>query len=748
MFTVEYKRIFLTGFLAVVFCCGAYGASPVDTFDALAQPSAALDDNTPIEVDAEQLDYDKANARITASGNVVITCGLDELHADRVLVNMNTGDAYALGNVVLKRGASETRGSKLQYNFRTRVCSLDDPEVNAAPFKVLADKVTRAGKNEYVLHRAKVTTCVYKHPHSHFHIRAKRITVVPGEHMKTKGAFWYFGRVPCLWMPYWRRNLAEDSGFRIYPGYRSKAGAYLLTSYFYSLSDTVRAEHHFDYRTKRGFAVGEDVKWNTPTSSGKLNLYYADDQEPLEDDEDPDLVDVDNQRYRIHLQHSQTFDPRTLLLLKLNYLSDTEVLEDFFDREHRLTRQPENYATLSHRRDAYTLTALATVRLNDFYSNLNRLPEASIDVMRLQLGKSSLYYEGQTAVAQLEQVWAEGSGVDDYSSMRLDTGHTIFQPRRYLGWLNLVPRVGYRGTYYSDTITTTTSDSIVTTTSTNTTVESGVTNTVISTTTSTNTTTDMVDAGAQLRNMFEVGAEVSFKAFKTWGRQGGERRHIVEPYANYTLRFEPNIEPVELYQFDYIDALDKGHQVLLGVRNKFQAKREGRPFDLADVNTFTVLELDTEGEEEMFESLFLDAEFRPNTWLSIDLDGMYSVKDSVIEQFNTRFDLIRDDMWSARVEHRYRNEDSNLLAGHVTFYPNARWALNVFGRYEFEESRVEEQGGFVQRKLDCLGIRLGASVLPGYTRSDGFEEDDEFRLMLEFWLTAFPELSVRTRQKY
>jgi len=748
MMTVECKRLFLFGLLAAIFCYGGYTRAADVSFGDLAKPSAALDKNTPIEVDAEQLDYDKVSGRITASGNVIITCGLDELHADRVLVNMNTGDAYALGNVVLKRGDNETKGTKLQYNFRTRVCSLDDPEVNAEPFRVLAEKVTRAGQNEYVLHDAKVTTCVFKHPHSHFHVRAKRLTVVPGEYMKTMNAFWYFGRVPCMYMPYWRRNLAEDSGFRVYPGYRSRWGAFLLTSYFYRLSNTVRAEHHLDYRTRRGVAVGEDIKWNTARSSGKLNLYYANDQEPIDDDEDLATADIENQRYRIRLQHAQTFDPRTLMLMKVNYLSDTDILEDFFSGEYRRATQPENYLSLSHRRDAFTVTALANVRLNEFYTNLNRLPEVSLDVMRLQLGKTSLYYEGQTAVANLEQVWPEDSGTDDYSALRVDTSHMLFQPRRYLGWLNLVPRAGYRGTYYSDTVTRTTSDSVSTTTSTNTTVEGGVTNTVVSMVTETNTVTDIMNGGAQLRNIFEVGAEVSFKAFKTWGRDGGTRRHIVEPYANYTFRLEPDILPDELYQFDSVDALGEVHQTLLGIRNKIQTKRNGRPYDLADINTFTTLELNAEGEEKVFERVGLDAEFRPTRWLSLDMDGIYDVEDSVLAQFNTRFDLERDEMWSARVEHRYRFEDSNLLAGTLTFYPNTRWGLNVFGRYEFEESRIEEQGGYIQRKLDCLGMRFGASVLPGYTRSDGTERDDEIRVMLEFWLTAFPQLSVSTKQKY
>jgi LPS-assembly protein len=735
--------------LLVVLCGGVgYAASLGDRFGAESQPSSAIDENTPIEVDADSLDYDKANGRITANGNVVVICGVDELHADRVLVNMNTGETYALGHVVLKRGGKTTEGTKLQYNFRTRVCSLDDPDVDAAPFRVKAAKVTQLARNEYVLESAKITTCKYKHPHSHFHIRAKQVTVVPGEYMKSKGAVWYFGRVPCLYIPFWRRNLDPDSGFRFYPGYRSKWGGYLLSSYYHRWTPTLRGEHHLDYRGERGVAFGEDLKWNTENASGKMNLYFLDDQMPIEPDEDPDASDVESQRYRIHLEHAHNYGDRTLLLSQLNYLSDADVLEDFFDRQYRESRQPENYLSLSHRQDAYTLTAHANMRLNDFYSNVNRLPELSLDVMRLQIGRSSFYYEGQTTAAQLEKVWSDNSEDEDYSAMRLDTSHVLYQPRRYFGWLNLVPRAGYRGTYYSATLDRETSGVVSTTASTNEVVAGGITNMVASTVTSTNMETRVFESGAKLRNTFEVGAEVSFKAFKTMDQRGSGLRHVVEPYANYSFLLEPNILPEDLYYFDSVDTLEELHQTLVGVRNKIQTKRKGRPFDLVDVDVFTRLKFNTEGEEEILENLFLDAEFRPTDWLSLDLDAQYDVTESVLEQFNTRFDLEREGFWIARVEHRYRYEDSNLLSGLLTFYPNEKWALNVFGRYEFEESRVEEQGGYIERKLDCMAFRLGGSILPGFTRTDGSVQDDEYRVMLEFWLTAFPELSIRTKQRY
>ena len=45
----------------------------------------------------------------------------------------------------------------------------------------------------------------------------------------------------------------------------------------------------------------------------------------------------------------------------------------------------------------------------------------------------------------------EGSGFEDYSAVRFDTFHQLLYPNTYFGWLSIVPRAGFRETYYSET---------------------------------------------------------------------------------------------------------------------------------------------------------------------------------------------------------------------------------------------------------------------------------------------------------
>ena len=43
------------------------------------------------------------------------------------------------------------------------------------------------------------------------------------------------------------------------------------------------------------------------------------------------------------------------------------------------------------------------------------------------------------------------SGFQDYGTFRADTFHQLIYPNTYFGWLSVVPRVGFRGTYYGET---------------------------------------------------------------------------------------------------------------------------------------------------------------------------------------------------------------------------------------------------------------------------------------------------------
>jgi len=663
-----------------------------------------------VEIEADKLEYDDASGWAEGTGNVRVRRSMDSLTADYVRVNMSSEEAEAFGNVVLTRPTGVTRGAHLVYNFRTQQGVSEDMGGVAAPFYWVSESAERVSTNTYVLHDAEVTTCQYPDRGRHFHVKAREITIRPEQWMKAKHAVWYFGRVPSFYLPYWRRSLKDAGcGWQIEPGYSTRMGAYALSTYGCTVLPWLRTETHLDYRTRRGVGVGQGFQWHQPgtTWSGDIDLYYLDDKRPIDPDEDAATSDIGHSRHRIRLRHSYYPSVNNYVLLQAFHLSDTDVQEDFFESEYRYGYQPDNYLIYTHRGDGYLAHLQVRKRLNDFYSKMERLPELSVDVFRQPIGTSGFYYEGAASLGYLQQNWDESSTAEDYASVRGDTSHRFYYPYKLWGFLNMVPRVGYRGTWYSDG----------------------------------------VDGGG-VRTLVELGHEVSFKAFKIWPQVGASQsayRHIVEPYANYTYSPNYGLTPSEILQFDGVDTLGEGHFVELGVRNKLQTKRGDRATDLADVDIFTYYSIERPDGEDAVEDIYLDSEFYPLAGTRLDLDGRFNVPERSLEEFNTRLWLWQDQVWSASLEQRYLKDRSRLWAATLNWKRNARWGYETFVRYEGEASRLEEYGGYVQRNYDCLSWRSGIEIRPGYARSDGSERDDEWRVMIEFWLTAFPGARMRVR---
>jgi hypothetical protein len=383
----------------------------------------------------------------------------------------------------------------------------------------------------------------------------------------------------------------------------------------------------------------------------------------------------------------------------------------------------------THRGSGYTADVTFRRRLNDFYTDVNRTPEISLNALRQPVGQSGLYYESKSSAGYLEKVWMKSlTNSADYSALRLDSSQMIYYPDMYAGFLSVIPRAGYRLTYYSKTR----DQQIVMV--------------------DTNAVTEEVEEGPGLRTRPELGTEVSYKAFKTW--KGGvisPLRHIAEPYCNYTLAPEPNLLPERLYQFDNVDTLRKDHSLKIGMRNIWQTKHGDLPFDLVDLDTYTRLRIEPNQGEQTWDYFYYDAVVTPSDWLRLKFDGSYDLYGDGFETFNGQATVSQltnawtGAAWKAQVEYRLKRGESSLLAFDTTLSPNRRWDLNVNARYEFEDRRLEEIGAFVQRNLDCMAIQPGLNFRPGYTAADGSTRKDEWRFMVEFWLTAFPKARIGNR---
>jgi lipopolysaccharide assembly outer membrane protein LptD (OstA) len=685
-----------------------------------------------VDVRADELEYEASQKLMTARGRVVVTRDKDILKADYMTIRTDTQDAHAVGNVVFEREGNVWKGDEISYNFKDRTGNFGRFNASIAPFFIRAENSKRATPDEFVLHNATITTCEGDRPD--VYLKAREARVIKQNKIVARGVVFYVGAVPIFYAPKWTHDIKGDNKTDIdfVPGYGSRVGAYLLTAYNYRMECGVKASTHLDYRTKRGVGVGQDFSWGDPDlpHRGEVKTYYANDSSPMErrsENERKNLEGlVDSDRYRVRLSDVHDLSDRDYAVTELNYLSDPAVLEDFFDDEFRHNVQPENRITLAHRADKFIAGLELNKRLNDFYDNVDRLPEATLDVPRLPLGESPFYYESHNAASFLKKEFADKSNQDSYDAFRLDSAHKVFYPSKHFGFLNVIPRTGYRGTYYSKTIENGTVTNLVTTMGTNGVVSAS--NQVVSA---------AADTGSDLRNLYELGFETSFKSFGVldngWlNRDDQGLRHVVEPYLDYTYIPEPNLTPDQLLQFDDVDTLDKRNDVLLGVRNKLQTKRKGRAHDLVDMNVWSTYYVEKpRGASNDFSDIFFKTELRLLDWLPIDFKGSYDQYEGQVDTFDTQVSVLWPDQTRLGLDYRYANNSYDQLASELTLFPNRIWSLNAYGRYSLETRQVEEQSYFVEHKGRCVGWGVGFK-----------EIDDDFQVWLRFWLIAFPKSGV------
>ena len=701
----------------------------IAAFPAFSQNTAPAADRPPLDIVADSLDYFAEKNLMVGTGNVEVRDRGDVLTADYMSVQTDTMDVYARGNVIYRRGENIWRGEELRYNIRTREGDFGSFSMFYDPLYITADGSKRISTNEYLLNGVTITTCEGDDPAISIRAREARIK---DRRVYTKGATFYaLGFIPYFYLPSYSRSLdSHERFFQILPGYSSRVGGFLLTAYNYRLAENLRGVTHLDYRSKRGVGIGQDFVWKDRENenyNGMIGGYYLNDDDPLRgpDTENRTVDNVDEERYRLKLNHYQSFSDRDYLLADVNYLSDPYVLQDFFNREFRYSVQPENRVTLTHRGDDYTAAIGFNKRLNDFYENVDRLPEISLNVPRKQIGESGFYYESQNTASYLEKVYPEDSLDEDYDSFRFDTGHTVYYPTRSLGFLNIIPRAGYRGTYYSDILTRSTT--------TNTAInDDGFGNVTVTT----NILDTITQGGSDLRNVVQLGWEGSFKAFRTWDdyivmSDGDGLRHVAEPYLDHTYQPEPNVTPDELPQFDSVDTLDKRHDIKLGMRNKLQTRRMKQPVDLLNLNVYSFYRVEPEDDEEDFSDVFWDADMSLVPRLLIEFDGSYDFYEEGLRTFSSQIGYRMEDLSTIGMEYRYRKDEQSLVGLVIKLFPEDRWSFDADFRMDFELDELEEQAYFVKHTGPCLIWGLGFRQV-----------DEDEQVWLQVGLTAFPNALI------
>ena len=670
----------------------------------------------------------------TYKNGVVIKYGPTVLTADTVQIDRQSGETYAQGNVILQRETGQLwRGDRLTYNFKTRVISGQNFRAGQRPYFIGGESLlTNPTNGSDMATNAFFTTD--DHPEPNYRIQARQIIVIPGQSIEARDAVAYLGPVPVMYFPYFRRDLTRHpNNFEFLPGYRSTWGPFLLSSYNWYWNERLDGAVHLDLRGKRGVAGGPDFHWNDPTfGEGLFRYYYAHDEDPKQR---PGYEKPGANRQRIYF--GEQLNIRTNLTVRgvVSYQNDPSVVRDFFESEYQDNVQPKSFVEANQDWSNWNLNALTLFRVNDFQETVERLPDVKLTGLRQQIGPSPLYYESESSVGYFRHLFPNETNffspglTNAFGATRADTYHQITLPWTFFGWLNVIPRVGQRVTYYSE------ADGRGTTTE------------------------------EETRGVFNTGAEVTWKASRVYRQAESELldthgvRHIIEPSFNYVFVPSLNTHPRRLPQFDSelpssrllpidfpdynsIDSIDNQQVVRLGLRNKFQTKRDGQIDNLLKWDVYTDWRITPYHGQETFSDIYSDLDFKPRSWITFNSELRLSVEQAALVEANHTLTLQPAQNWAVALSHRYLDDTpelgvgNNLISGTVFYQLNENWGARITEQFNARDGVLQYQFYTLYRDF-----RSWTGALTLRIREDTGLPND-YTVAFTFSLKAFPRYGV------
>lgn len=733
-------NLYRTALLALMtFCC--LGPRP-----AAAQEDSYLEIVPRAGAGVVEGNINPTNRYVVITNGLVVkfkhpTYGQGVLLADRARVNVNSGVVVATGGVRIQRDDLVWAGENITYDFYSK--KMEAAQFRAGGSQAGNPPVFVAGElaggdytnNVYVARNSYLTTDDVAEPATRF--QAGAIKIVPGKYFEARDAVFYAGKVPLFYFPFYTQRLdGKGNHFDFVPGYRSRYGAYLLSSYNWSLNDQLDGALHGDYRYKRGGAGGADFNLHLGRwGETEFKYYHLHDLRP---DIDNLGLNIPTDRNRVALTYDAAPYTNFTIKSQVRYQSDERILQNFVERDYRANPQPSTFVELNRHTDNFALDFYAQPRINDFFENVERLPETRLTGFRQQLFDSPLYYDSESSLGYYRRRFAITNDIAagaNYDAGRADTYHQLTLPQTYFGWLNFTPRAGGRVTYYGE------ADGRGATTS-------ELTRTVVNT-----------------------GAELTFKASRTWADKTNSLfdldglRHIVEPSVNYVFVPEPSHRPNELPQFDTelpslrllpinfpeynaIDSVDSQSTVRLGLRNRFQTKRDGEVQDFLFFDVYSDWRLDPQLGQNTFSDIFADVVLRPRTWITLESLTRFDVHDGVYRLSFHNLTLQPNDTWSWSIGHLYVRDDfaatpaalqagNSFLTSTLFLRLNENWGLRAQHQYEVREEWLQQQTYSIYRDLRNWTAALSFRIRDPHT-----VEGKDYSVAFTFSLKAAPRVNV------
>ena len=573
----------------------------------------------PVDIEADELLYEKEKQLYEAHGQVEVNRGDFSLKADHVQLNMVTKDLVAWGNVLLREGEDVIECQRLEVNLETRLGKIHGARLfmKDQNFHITGREAEKLGENHYRIRDGSLTTCDAKRPPWKFTVKELEVKEMAlGGVAIAKGPIFYLEGIPVLYFPWgaFPVRLERQSGFLIpQAGYSSKYGPELKTGFYWAFAKNMDTTLYLDYLGNRGVKEGLEYRYAfARETKGQANFYFIADQV------------ADKNRYAFFIEHQQKLPYDFYLKADINRVSDHKYFQDFSDENLPETAKKAQIDMWSLRQlrsvvfggknwDGFSFLSQVAVYDNFTEENsdetVQQLPKISFYGLPQRLLKTPLFYEFSTSYTNF---WRE-KGVE---AQRGDIFPIVSYPMRLFNVLKFNPYLGGRETFYY----------------------------------SHNDPTGRFK-GWESRETLEAGFQTSLEFYRVYDGKMVSKisnlfkvakwMHTIEPMISYTYR--PRVNQDDLPVFDEVDRIPFTNQITYGVTQRLVGKPEKEgissgSFEYAKLNIFQSYSLEN---PSWFNSQFIDAKGKKRDFSNIRGELWWNFNPYVSAHWDSEFDPYR-----------------------------------------------------------------------------------------------------------
>ncbi|MBI2877797.1 MAG: LPS-assembly protein LptD [Candidatus Tectomicrobia bacterium] len=675
--------------------------------------------SSPITILADHLEQRQDQSLVIGQGFVDVRFGDFRVQADQVQINTRTGEGFASGNVEIQDQDSHLYCDRIEFNIFTKRGVMYQVKGNvASTYYVTGERLERLTDEQYKIKGGTLSSCQGDVPSWSF--KTQEVVVKLDRYALLKGPSLWVKKIPALYLPLLMVPLSDSLSSRkrstglLTPSFSfsDRDGLVTKNSLFWAINDHSDATVSLDYLMKRGLRPDVEYRyaWSKDTH-GKLRSSFLHDN------------DKGGNFFKLEFDHQQKFQNGIEGMAKVDLVSTRNGNKEFEDNvDERTRRYSDTFLNLRKNWEnqgvqfyAEYLEGLRSGRRRESSREevLRKLPEISYAYQATNIPGTPFFFQAESSAVDLYREprnfrGAQGSGgvnsliPEKEELVRMDFFPQISMPIRGLPWMTLVPKLGFRETFFSQ-------------------LEGYA-----------------KDSFSRELLVFESRLEgpKSYRTFALNGERFSSIKHLIEPRVTYKYAKTLGSDRSEasdrhMLPFDLIDAYGPQHSLGFSLINRFLAKeKKGDHFasrEIARLELSQITHLNRDGvgvdNRKPFSSLNVDLETSIFPFLEFNMDASVNLNEGAMSRNSQQIKAKWPKIGYFTLDRRYfklSEEDRRFFKKNNKFFRPA--LLDTFLDNETEEFYRIGLGLEFIRNLNLeFGTRFDAS------RGKAIENDFGFR---------------------